>query len=105
MSNLLGKELAVVIWINPNRVKNKRARRFETITSRESNLPMAFSMESLLNHPTNKECKIALTEADVSKCLKETSEKNLPTRVKPLIVPVGLATSVFGWEDFHIPTE
>lgn len=105
MSNFLEKELAVVIWINPNRIKNKRARRFETISSKESNLPVAFSIESLLNHPTNKECKIALTEADVSKCLKETLEKDLPTRVKPLIVPIRLATAVFGWENFHVPTE
>lgn len=89
------KDLAVVVWLNPNHATRPQTRLLETITSRYSNNPMAFPTRSLqltLKNPT-----IATVDNIADGLLAATQDT-------PLIVPLPLAREELGWTDFYVPT-
>ena len=95
-------ELVIAIWINPKRAKARpNARPLETLTSEKSTFPIAFPLEKLQTIASWMYCTVARESSEVDAVL--TSGK--ATRQSPLLVPVSLARSYLGWDEFYIPTE
>lgn len=93
-------ELAIVVWRNPNRNNGKgRNRALETMTSENSSFPMAFPLKSLTKNRSWKGSPTVRSSDELLDCLP------LSTRSKPIIVPLPLAKTSLGWEDFYIPSE
>lgn len=92
-------ELAVVVWRNPKQQKSRQARFLETMTSENSSHPMAFPIRLLLSRKEWANAKSVSSLEDVLETIPNTS------RAKPLVVPLPVAKSAFGWETFYIPTE
>lgn len=92
-------ELAVVVWRNPKNKKSSQARFLETMTAENSPHPMAFPIKSLT---AKKEWKSATTVSSLEDVLTHISSSS---RIRPLIIPLPVAESAFGWSTFYIPTE
>lgn len=88
-------ELAVVVWLNPDHAKRPQARLLETLISHYSSNPMAFPIRSLQTTLPNP--VIAYPETLAEQILRSSKED-------PLIIPLPLARSELGWEDFYVPT-
>lgn len=93
------EDLAVVVWVNPKNTKSKRARALETMTSENSRYPMAFPLKSLTSNRSWKNVVIARTKEDVFNLIQNTERTN------PLLVPLSVAKTALGWENFYIPSE
>lgn len=92
-------ELSVVVWLNPRKQGAKQAKSLETMTSENSSLPMAFPTKSLLHNRAWINSILASHVDDVYAFLPKSSRKS------PIIVPLSIARSALGWEDFYIPAE
>ena len=92
-------ELAVVVWRNPKNKKSSQARFLETMTAENSPHPMAFPIKSLA---AKKEWKSATTVSSLQDVLDNIVSSS---RTRPLIIPLPVAESAFGWSTFYIPTE
>lgn len=92
-------ELAVVVWLNPRKQGSRQAKSLETMTSENSSLPMAFPTKSLLGNRSWSNSVLASAPDDVYSFLPRSSRKH------PIIVPLSVARSALGWEDFYIPAE
>lgn len=92
-------ELAVVVWMNPKHKDSSQSRFLETMTSENSKYPMAFPIRFLTKHYSWRNAKIAATTTDVVALIPTTD------RSHPLLIPLNVAKSAFGWEDFYIPSE
>jgi hypothetical protein len=93
------EDLAVVVWLNPKNAKSKRARALETMTSENSRYPMAFPLTSLTANRSWSNVSIARTKEEVYDLIQNTE------RTKPLLIPLSIAKSALGWENFYIPSE
>lgn len=92
-------ELAVIVWRNPKNKKSSQARFLETMTAETSPHPMAFPIKSLA---AKKEWKSATTVSSLQEVLDHVPNSS---RSRPLIIPLPVAESAFGWTTFYIPTE
>lgn len=88
-------QLAIVVWKN----QNGRSRFLETMTSENSTFPMAFPIELLQKNKSWSRATLVRQDEDLFLKIPETD------RESPLIVPLTVAQSALGWEDFYIPTE
>ena len=98
----LEKDLVVAIWLNPD-IQGSRpnARRLETITSKESPDPIAFPLALLKKNKVWALCPVVVKIEDIDVWLTPKGA----SRKKPLLVPLTIAKSYFGWEEFYIPSE
>lgn len=95
-------ELVVAVWVNPKKAKTRPNARFlETLTSDKSVFPIAFPLERLQRIDFWMYCIVAKESNELDAALISGSA----TREKPLLIPLGLARSYLGWEEFYIPTE
>jgi hypothetical protein len=95
-------ELVIAIWTNPMRAKARpNARLLETLTSEKSTFPIAFPLEKLQTITSWMYCVVVRDSHEVDSALAAGTA----TREKPLLVPLSLARSYLGWEEFYIPTE
>lgn len=95
-------ELVVAVWANPKKTKTRpNARLLETLTSDKSALPIAFPLERLQTIDFWMYCIVAKESKEVDAVLSS----GVATREKPLLIPLGLARSYLGWEEFYIPSE
>jgi hypothetical protein len=92
-------DLAVVIWSNPKISKRPQSRRLETMTNPRSKYPMAFPISYLTSHHDWKAFKVVKSAQDIDSLITKTSRKS------PILVPLPLAKSYLGWDEFYIPTE
>jgi len=92
-------ELAVVVWRNPKNKKSSQARFLETMTAENSPHPMAFPIASLLS---KKEWSLATRVTSLDEVLSAIPGSS---RTRPVIIPLPVAESAFGWSTFYIPTE
>jgi len=92
-------QLGVVVWRNPKNRKSSQARFLETMTAENSPHPMAFPIESLLS---KKEWSLAVKVSSLNEVLEAVP---VSTRARPVIIPLPVAESAFGWFTFYIPTE
>ena len=98
----LEKDLVVAIWLNPEKQGSRpNARRLETITSKESPNPIAFPLALLKKNKVWASCPIVVKIEDIDVWLTPKGA----SREKPLLVPLTIAKSYFGWEEFYIPSE
>ena len=75
-------ELVIAVWFNTKKSTSRpKARRLETFTT--------------------EYCPVAKTSKDLENLL----EPGQATRDKPLLVPLPLAQSYLGWQEFYIPSE
>lgn len=88
-------DLAVVIWLNPEKYERPQARLLETLTDRSSTDPMAFPIRSLQLTLPNPHIA---TETDIQDRILSS------TRDDPVIVPLPLAITELGWTDFYVPS-
>lgn len=93
------EDLAVVIWVNPNRLKKANARFLETMTSDNSPHPMAFPISTLTTNKMWRNARIARSKEDVYSLIGTTE------RTKPLLVPLPTAREALDWTNFYVPTE
>ena len=93
------EDLAVVIWSNPKISKRPQSRRLETMTSPRSSYQMAFPISHLTAHHAWKKFKVVKSSEDIDSLIGATS------RQAPILVPLPLAKSYLGWDEFYIPTE
>lgn len=92
-------ELAIVVWMNPRKQGESQAKPLETLSAETSSLPMCFPITSLRSNRTWSSAFIASSDNDVFFLLPKSA------RTRPIIVPLPIARSALGWEDFYIPTE
>jgi hypothetical protein len=92
-------ELAVVVWRSPKNWKSSQARFLETMTAEDSPHPMAFPIASLTS---KKEWAHATRISSLDDIMTHASGSS---RINPMIVPLPVAESAFGWSTFYIPTE
>lgn len=93
-------DLVVAVWANPKKQKGRpNARTFETLISEESNHPVAMPLASLKVIQSWKKCPVATTSIEVD--LLITPE--LSNRENPILVPLSLAKSYLGWQEFYVP--
>lgn len=86
-------EPAVIVWISEEALNKPQKRLLETLTSRNSRLPLAFSVRTLqMSVPY-------ATTAD-----EETLQDSLlrSSKDNPVIIPISLARSSLGWTEFDI---
>ena len=96
------EDLVVAVWSNPKKRKGRpNARILETLTSDKSPYPIAFPLATLQQIKSWMYCTVATTSVDVDKFL--TPE--LSSREKPILIPLPLAKSYLGWQEFYVPTE
>lgn len=96
------EELVVAVWFNAKKVTSRpNARRLETFTTEYSPHPIAFPLETLQETSSWMYCPVAKEPQDLNNML----EPNKATRENPLLVPLPLAKSHLGWNEFYIPSE
>jgi len=93
------EELAVVVWLNPRKQGTSQAKPLETLSSENSSLPMCFPLKSLKSNRTWSSSFMASSDSDVFLLLPKSA------RTRPVIVPLPIARSALGWDEFYIPTE
>jgi hypothetical protein len=93
------EDLAIVVWINPKSKSNRQSRALETMTSETSSFPMAFPLKSLTSNRSWRNATIARTKEEVFELIQKTE------RTRPLLIPLSVAKTALGWEEFYIPSE
>jgi hypothetical protein len=93
------EDLAIVVWINPKSKSNRQSRALETMTSETSSYPMAFPIKSLTSNRSWRNATLAKTKEEVFELIQKTE------RTHPLLIPLSLAKTALGWEEFYIPSE
>lgn len=90
------EDLAVLVWIEPEALNRPQKRLLETITARNSTLPLALPIRSL---------RLSLSKAVLAE--ESTLQENILASSQncPVIVPVPLAKSALGWTEFDITEE
>ena len=89
-------ELAVLVWINPDIKKNPQKRLLETITAKDSNLPMIFPIKFL---QASVPGAVLVNNKNFHSKILSSTEQN------PLIISIPLAYKHLGWEDFDVPPQ
>jgi hypothetical protein len=92
-------ELAIVVWRNPDSRKSSQARFLETMTSEDSEFPMAFPIKSLTS---KKEWALAARASSMQSVVDYIPTS---TRTEPMIIPLPIARETFGWDTFYVPSE
>lgn len=92
-------ELAIVVWMNPKQKNSKQSRLLETMTSEQSRFPMAFPLKKLTTNRSWKSAVVVSSSEDVFRLLQNSE------RSRPLLIPLVIAKSALGWNDFYVPTE
>jgi hypothetical protein len=93
------EDLAIVVWVNPKSKSNRQSRALETMTSETSSFPMAFPLKSLTSNRSWRNATIAHTKEEVFELIQKTE------RTRPLLIPLSVAKTALGWEEFYIPSE
>lgn len=93
------EELAIVVWMNPKTKNSKQSRALETMTSESSRYPMAFPIKSLTSNRSWKNATLAHSKEEVFDLIQKTE------RTRPLLVPLAIAKTALGWDNFYIPSE
>jgi hypothetical protein len=91
-------ELAILVWMNPDRDNKPQSRLLMTLTDRLSPHPMAFPLKTLQNTPEFASCPLATPET-----LADLLVASTPTT--PIIILLPIAQDQLGWTDFYIPTK
>lgn len=91
-------ELALLVWMNPDFEKKKQSRLLMTMTDYSSIHPMAFPIKLIQTNAVFSKCPLA--DAENLSNLMFTSNSECP-----VIVPLSLARSKLGWEEFFVPTK
>ena len=95
-------QLVVAVWFNSKKSSSRpNARRLETFTTSSSYHPIAFPLETLRESKSWMYCPVAKDSSDLNFML----EPGQATKDKPVLVPLTLAKSHLGWQDFYIPSE
>lgn len=96
-------DLVVLIWANLSEKSVSRGRPYETMTKHRSFNPVAWRLSFLRGKYSGMLVGLTLlkSEEDVKEhlSLPRISEYS---RENPLLVPVSLARSVLGWQEFDI---
>lgn len=87
-------DLAILVWINPEIKKNPQRRLLETVTSKESNLPMIFPIKFLQSSIPGA---VLVTNKNLQIKILSSTEQN------PLIISLPLARKHLGWTEFDVP--
>ena len=93
------EDLAIVVWVNPKSKSSRQSRALETMTSETSSFPMAFPLKSLTSNRSWRNATIAHTKEEVFEIIQTTE------RTRPLLIPLSVAKTALGWEEFYIPSE
>ncbi len=88
-------ELAIVVWTNPK----GRGRALETMTTDDSTIPIVFPTAYLKKKREWANATFVSSTQEVFDLLPKS------TRRSPLIIPMPIAKSALGWENFYVPTE
>lgn len=86
-------EPAVIVWIGKEALNKPQKRLLETLTARDSRLPLAFSVRTL---QTSVPYATTADEETLQDSLVRSSKDN------PVIIPISLARSSLGWTEFDI---
>lgn len=92
-------ELAIVVWRNPKTKTSRQSRFLETMMSEKSSFPMAFPIALLTSNKNWGRATVIRQGEDLFLKIADTDKNN------PLIIPLPIAESALGWEDFYIPSE
>lgn len=96
----VGEDLVVAVWANPRKQKGRpNARTLETLISEASTHPIAMSLASLKAIHSWKSCPVATTSIEIDFLL--TPE--ISSRENPILIPISLAKSYLGWQEFYVP--
>jgi hypothetical protein len=94
------EDLVVAVWANPKKQKGRpNARTLETFISESSIHPIAMSLASLKLIQSWMRCPVATTSIEIDRLL--TPE--LSNRENPVLIPLSLAKSYLGWQEFYVP--
>ncbi len=98
----LESDMVVAVWYNSKKEKSRpNARYLETITSSDSPYPVAFPLELIQKVQAWMYVDVAKSYEDIDNILKNKK----PFREKPLLIPLPLAETYLGWDQFYIPNE
>jgi hypothetical protein len=94
------EDLVVAVWANPKKQKGRpNARTLETLISESSIHPIAMSLASLKAIQSWMSCPVATTSIEIDFLL--TPE--ISNRENPILIPISLAKSYLGWQEFYVP--
>jgi hypothetical protein len=91
-------DLALLVWLNPDFETKKQSRLLMTMTDYSSIHPMAFPINLLRTNQIFARCPLADLE-NISDLIFASSAEH------PVIIPLSLARSKLGWEEFFVPTK
>lgn len=91
-------DLGLLVWLNPDFETKKQSRLLMTMTDYSSVHPMAFPINLIRINQIFSKCPLADAE-NLSNLLFTSSAEC------PVIVPLSLARSKLGWEEFFVPTK
>lgn len=99
-SSAAEEDLVIAVWANPKKQKGRpNARTLETLISEASAHPIAMSLSSLKSIQSWKSCPVATTSIEIDFLL--TPE--ISNRENPILIPISLAKSYLGWQEFYVP--
>lgn len=87
-------DLGILVWINEEFNQKSKNRLLKTLTTNENNNPIVFSIKHI--QKTIPLSVLADQDTILDKILLSTKEK-------PVIVPISIAKSALGWNDFYVP--
>lgn len=91
-------DLAVLVWMNPDFPEKRQSRLLMTMTDYSSVHPMAFPINLIRTNQIFSKCSLADSE-NISQLISEATPEC------PVIIPLPLARSKLGWEEFFVPTK
>lgn len=98
-----GDVLVVVLWANSADAPDFRGRPFETLKQKGSANPLAWQLSMLQDRYgwLMSQARLVYSPEELTKYTTYPLLHSL-TREAPLLIPVGLAQAVLGWQTFDI---
>ncbi len=91
----MSKDYVVTVWINKPNAKHPRARTMSTVTSANSQVPLARPLGILLSDPAYADCLLANSSEEAVDLLE-----NAPVE-QTIVLPLEVAKNVLGWAHYE----
>lgn len=103
MTPLDENDYSVVVWVNPRAAAGSaRAAYLASVVGERTGNPLARPTTALRGEPSLRRSPVMRGAEEIGDWLAPPGRTPAATRERPVIVPVPLARSVLGWEEFEV---